>query len=165
MKKKVKNIFLIVLDSVRRDNFFDFIKTNSFPELKDDFVYFKNCNSIYTNTFLSHYVIFFGDYLSEAKHASFPSQLKALGYKNHSYCNYAVMTGYSTNKNSNQKVNARNLPLITEMVSDLGINMEFKLENRLFGSNTEDYYGAADDIENKIPQKWKKQILKFKDDN
>jgi len=158
MNEKVKNIFLIVLDSVRKDDLFDIIKDHSFPELKDDFVYFKNCNSIYTNTFLSHYAIFFGDYLSEARHPSFPAQLKTFGYKNHSFCNFAVMTGYP---NSNQKKKGRNLPLITEMVNNLGIRTEFKLENPLFGNKTEDYYGAADDIKNKVPQKWKEQISEF----
>ncbi|MFX1315203.1 MAG: sulfatase-like hydrolase/transferase [Promethearchaeota archaeon] len=160
MNEKGKNIFLIILDSVRKDDIFDIIKKNSFPELSNDFVYFKRCNSIYTNTFLSHYAIFFGDYLSEAKNPCFPAQLRNLGYKNLSFCNYAVMTGYPTNNYSNQKSLLRTLPSITTMSNDLGITVQFNLKNHYFGRATEDYYGAADDIKNKIPDKWREFILK-----
>ncbi|MFX1311242.1 MAG: sulfatase-like hydrolase/transferase [Promethearchaeota archaeon] len=164
MTKKVKNIFLIVLDSARKDDFFEIIKKNVFPELNKDFVYYRNCNSIYTNTFLSHYVIFFGDYLNEARHPCFPAQLKNLDYNVISFCNYAVMTGYPI-KNLKQKGSRKNLPSLTQMINNLGVVSKFNLKDPLFGNNIEDYYGAADDIKNQIPKKWKEYLIKNKEKN
>ena len=41
MNESIKNIFLIILDSVRRDNFFYLIKNKFIHELREDFVDFK----------------------------------------------------------------------------------------------------------------------------
>jgi len=158
MNGSKKNIFLIILDSVRRDKFFYLIKNKFIPELSEDFVDFRNCNSIYTNTFLSHYALFFGDYLNIARNQCFPSQLKDLGYNNRSYCNYAVLLGYPYKNNSDIKLEGINRPSITKMIEDLGIETKFDLENKNFGKSVEDFYGAADDIKNKIPRKWKEYI-------
>ncbi len=158
MYERFNHIFLIILDSVRRDNFFYLIKEKFIPELREDFIDFRNCKSTYTNTFLSHYALFFGDYLNCAKNKSFPAQLKDLGYSNRSYCNYAVLLGYPNYDSSNLKLRERYRPSISQMIEDLGIDNNFDIDNINFGKKVEHYYGAADDISNKVPAKWKEFI-------
>ena len=117
----MKNIFLLVLYSVRDDFIFNNLKEN-FTELKTDFVDFKNCKSIYTSTFLSHYTIFFGDYFNRARNTNFPAQLKDLGYKTRSYCNYAVILGYPIENSFNSSLQKYRNPSKEKMVKDLGIH-------------------------------------------
>lgn len=145
----LENIFLIVLDSVRRDYFSERL-VNRLDELKSDFVNFENCFSIYTSTFLSHYTIFYGDYISSSETESFPFQLKKLGYNVKSYCNGAVILGYPLKMNPNRK----NTPLRSEIIENWGIETPYEWQRELFGNRLNDYYGAADDEDNKVPKKW-----------
>ena len=150
------NIVLIVLDSVRRD-FFHKNMTSAPAELRKDFVDFKKCSSIYTSTFASHYTMFFGDYLNKAKNDSFPAQLKKFGFKNRSFCNGAIITGYPL-KDIVEKNLKKNRPYRETMVDDLGLFPEFNWEREMFGKVFEDYHGAADDEQRNVPEKWKGYI-------
>ncbi len=159
----MKNIILIVLDSVRRDFFFNKIK-NTLDELKNNFVDFTNCYSIYTATFISHYTIFFGDYFNKAINQNFPAQLKNLGFKTRSFCNGAIINGYPLKHIVEPNIkNYR--PFRDEMINDLGMVPESNWNKKLYGETLEDYYGAADDEDRNIPNKWKEYINNNKDEN
>ncbi len=150
----MNNIFLIILDSVRRDFF-----TNAlFPELKDDFVEFSNCKSIYTSTCLSHYTIFYGNYFGQAENGNFPAQLKKLGFKTQSYCNGAIIVGYPLKTIFEENLSVK-APYREDFVKDLGINTEYNWKREMFGEKLEDYYGTADDEDRNIPLKWQKYIV------
>ncbi|MFX0001875.1 MAG: sulfatase-like hydrolase/transferase [Candidatus Hodarchaeota archaeon] len=153
----MNNIFLIVLDSARKDFIFNNIKDN-FPELKTDFVDFNNCWSIYTSTFLSHYTIFFGDYINKSENENFPAQLKSLGYKSRSYCNYAVMLGYPFESEFKTSKKNHRIPTKEQMIKDLGIQPLKNWKRAKFGSYLKDYHGAADDENMNIPSEWENYI-------
>lgn len=157
----MKNIFLLVLDSVRRDFFFDSF-LSQLNELKNDFVQFTNCHSIYTSTCLSHYTIFFGDYFGKARNQNFPAQLKNFGYKSRSFCNGAIIRLYPLKGNLEPSLNNK-LPYRNDIIRDLGIEPAFNWNRELFGSKFEDYTECADDEKNKISEKWKKYIIDNKE--
>ena len=150
------NIVLIVLDTVRRDFFYKNM-TSAPAELRRDFVDFRKCSSIYTSTCTSHYTMFFGDYFNKAKNNSFPAQLKKIGFKTGSFCNGAIITGYPL-KDIVEKGLKNNRPYRETMIDDLGLSPEFNWEKEMFGKVFEDYYGAADDEERNVPEKWKNYI-------
>ena len=156
----MKNLILVVLDTVRRD-FFNFNLDNSFNELKKDFVNFINCHSIYTTTCASHYTIFFGDYFNKSKNKNFPSQLSKQGFIKKSFCNGAIITGYPLKAFKESHIE-NNRPFRDEMVDDLAINTEFDYKKEMFGKNFEDYYGSADDENRNVPSKWRNYIYKNK---
>ncbi|MFW9876729.1 MAG: sulfatase-like hydrolase/transferase [Candidatus Thorarchaeota archaeon] len=153
----MKDIYLIILDSVRQD----FLSNSLFPELVHDFVEFSNCKSIYTSTCLSHYTIFYGNYFGKAENKCFPAQLKKLGYKVKSFCNGAIIIGYPLKTIFEENFHA-NAPYREDFINDLGINIEYNWNRRLFGSKLEDYYGAADDEDRNIPLKWQEYIVNNK---
>lgn len=156
----MENIILIVVDSVKRDFFYPNMG-DDFTELRRDFVDFRNCHSIYTATWASHYTIFFGDYINKSKNESFPAQLKKLGFKTRSFCNGAIVTGYPLKEIEEEGIkNIR--PFRDEMINDLGIEPEFDWKKEMLGRIFEDYYGTADDEDRNVPEKWKEYIYKNK---
>lgn len=152
----MRNIFLIVLDSVRRDFFLN--KNKKYVnELETDFVEFVNCESIYTTTCISHYTIFFGDYWAKARNNNFPAQIKSLGFQTRSFCNGAIITGYPL-KHILEPNLLNCLPFREDIIKDLGIVPEYSWNRKLFGSKFKDYNGAADDEKLEIPKGWKNYI-------
>ena len=158
----MKNIFLIVLDSVRRDFIFNNIKEN-FLELKSDFVDFKNCWSIYTSTYSSHYSIFFGDYINRSKSENFPAQLKNLGFKTRSFCNNAVVIRYPLENELRFLQKKQVTPSKEKMMEDLGMKPLRNWKRRLFGKFIEDFDGAADDEKMGVPENWRRYIIDNKE--
>jgi len=156
----MRNIILVVLDSVRRDFFYRNIN-NDFNELRKDFVDFRNCHSIYTATCVSHYTIFFGDYFGKSKNESFPAQLRKFRFKTRSFCNGAIITGYPIKEIEEENIK-NNRPFRDKMIKDLGISPEFDWKKGMFGSNFEDYYGTADDEDRNVSRKWKDYLCKNK---
>jgi hypothetical protein len=132
-------------------------------ELKTDFANFSNCDSIYTNTFNSHYAIFFGDYLFKSENKNFPHQLKKLGFNVCSYCNAALFTNYPL-KNVAKKEIIKNRPKRDEIINDFGLTPEFNWKKKFLGNHIGDYIGCADDEERKIPDKWYDFIINNKED-
>lgn len=159
----MKNIIFVVLDSVRKDYFYHLFKNVS-GELKEDFVNFSNCNSIYTFTFNAHYAIFFGDYIFSAKNNSFPSQLKKLGFNTRSFCNAAIISDYPLRNIIQENLEIRK-PFRDEIIYDLGLKPEFNWKEEIIAINVKDYIGTADDEERNIPAKWKNFIIKNKKEN
>jgi len=158
----MRNIILIVLDSVRRDFFYPNI--NDGPnELRKDFVDFRNCYSIYTATCTSHYTIFFGDYWNKSKNENFPVQLKNFGFKTRSFCNGAIITGYPLKEIVEENIK-NNKPFRDKMIEDLGILPQFDWEKEMFGSRFEDYYGTADDEDRNVPERWKDYLCEHKEE-
>jgi len=133
--------------------FFLYKFKSDIPELRSDFIDFTHCESIYISTALSHYTIFFGDYFSNAKHKSFPSQLKHLGFNTRSFCNGAIIVTYPL-KNIHEENIKNNRPFREEIISDLGIDASYKWNRKDFGDKFEDYYEAADDEKCETPEKW-----------
>ncbi len=152
----MKNIFLLVLDSVRRDFFFDTIK-NKLRELEKDFVGFNNCYSLYTSTCLSHYTIFYGDYFGKSKNENFPIQLKKNGYNIRSFCNGSIILAYPLKDSIQLNLNNQ-IPYRGDIINDLGINPKYVWNRSHFGNSLEDYNGSADDVKNGIPEIWKKSL-------
>ena len=156
---KAKNIILVTLDSVRQD-FFNRARVNEgFEELRKDFVDFRSCSSIYTDTCTSHYTIFFGDYYNRSENESFPDQLNRLGFKSQSYCNCAIFSGYPL-KGPPEKGIENTRPYRNKMIEDLGVVNRFNWDRFMFGSKFEDYQGAADDEGGGIPKDWKEYFCR-----
>ncbi|MFX1239725.1 MAG: sulfatase-like hydrolase/transferase [Promethearchaeota archaeon] len=160
-KNNIKNIFLIVLDSVRRDVFYSNMQ-NMCNEIQNDFVSFSNCNSIYTNTFNSHYAIFFGDYLFKSKYFDFPYQLQKIGFKIKSFCNSALFTNYPL-EYENIVGQDSVIPFRKQIIDHLGLEPMFVWDKEFLGNNVEDYVGSADDEFRMIPDVWKNYIIENKD--
>lgn len=154
------------MDSVRRDFFYNILQNiyDDFSELKDDFVKFTNCHSIYTETCTSHYTIFYGDYFNKSKNDNFPAQLKKLGFIPRSFCNGAIVVSYPA-KDIVEKEIMNYRPFRDKIINDLGIEPEFNWKKRMFGQRFEDFFGAADDEERNIPKKWKNYIKINRDNN
>jgi len=142
---------------VRRDSFIYTLDLVDFSELRNDFVNFRNCHSLESETFLSHHTILFGDLFHQSENDSLPRQLKELGFTVRSFCNGDIFMQFPLDGSNSEIVKG---PTRKEMILDLGTIPPFDWKIDHFWEAFDAYHGAADDVERQIPEKWREFIRK-----